>query len=275
MKLPVRAYKEGWRHIALARRYPSGAAAISPEDLTMNTTIIPLLALLPILGCSPKGSRPHDMSEAQHETEAVRQEDAAAAHAERYDSTASVTECQSSSSHGYPTCWTSRVNPTEQHLRAAERARKAAEAHRAASLALATAEEKACQGLAPDDRDMSPFEHTEDIASVEPHARSRSGGKAGGTSTVDGAVVTFLAVRGMTAEWLQRVVDCHLARNAALGHDVPEMPDCPLVPKGAEATVESTGTGFAVTVWADDAEVGHEILARAQRLLPAAPATGK
>jgi hypothetical protein len=46
------------------------------------------------------------------------------------------------------------------------------------------------------------------------------------------AIVMFRARPSMTAEWLQRVVDCHPARNAALGHVVLDLPDCPLVPKG-------------------------------------------
>jgi hypothetical protein len=49
----------------------------------------------------------------------------------------------------------------------------------------------------------------------------------------------------MTAEWLQRLTDCHIARNAALGHVAPAMPDCPLVPMGVTARVTSTGGGFA------------------------------
>jgi hypothetical protein len=240
----------------------------------MKTTTLALLGLLPLLACAPKGSRPHDLSEAQHEAEAARQENAAAAHAEEYDPTAeaAVTRCNPSwSGHSYPICWTSVTNPTQEHLRAAERARKAASAHRAASSALAAAEAQACRGIAPDDRDISPFDHTADIASVESHTLSR-GGKGGVSSLVDGATITFLAVPGLTAEWLQRVVDCHLARNAALGHDVPEMPDCPLVPKGAQAQVKSTGSGFAVTVTSTEPHAGPEILSRARRLVPSAAA---
>jgi hypothetical protein len=56
----------------------------------------------------------------------------------------------------------------------------------------------------------------------------------------------------MTTEWLQRSVDCQLARNAALGHVVPEMPDCPLIPNGVEAHVRSVGNGFAVEIKSND-----------------------
>ena len=73
----------------------------------------------------------------------------------------------------------------------------------------------------------------------------------------------------MTAEWLQRLVNCHLARNATLGYVVPWMPDCPLVPKGAAARVTSTGSGFAVDIRADETDAAADILARANRLVSA------
>jgi hypothetical protein len=79
--------------------------------------------------------------------------------------------------------------------------------------------------------------------------------------------VTIRAVPGLTAEWLQRVVDCHVARNAALGHVVPEMPYCPLVPKGVHATVSSVHGGFAVAIRADDGEGAQEVLRRAEALI--------
>ena len=140
--------------------------------------------------------------------------------------------------------------------------------HRAASQALVAAEAAACAGIADADRDTSPFEHVEDIASVTPLTESHSAGKAT-TQEIVGAIVEFRAVPGLTAEWLQRMVDCHIARNAALGHDVPEMPDCPLVPKGASAQVASTGAGFSVAIRSDDPASAKDILARAQRLAPA------
>jgi hypothetical protein len=71
----------------------------------------------------------------------------------------------------------------------------------------------------------------------------------------------------MTAEWLQRLVECHLARNAALGHVVPEMPNCPLVPRGVAAKVRSVGNGFAVEIEAGDPDTLREIQARSQRLV--------
>src|SRR5699024_11191603 len=117
------------------------------------------------------------------------------------------------------------------HRKDAERHRKLAEKHRAASKALVDAEQRFCSGIPEADRDTSPFYHREDLRAVQglKNAPDASDVYSGGaTSAVEiqqiekevvgpgglqGARVTFRAVPGMTAEWLQRVVDCHLARN--------------------------------------------------------------
>lgn len=77
----------------------------------------------------------------------------------------------------------------------------------------------------------------------------------------------FRAVPGITAESLQRVVDCHLARNGAIGHETsaPEMaiPDASC---GAQASVRLVGDDFAVAIRADDAETSKVILRLAESL---------
>lgn len=117
---------------------------------------------------------------------------------------------------------------------------------------------------------MSPFEHTEDITSARPLVEGSDASTPPGPRPI-GAVVTFRSVPGLTAESLQRVVNCHLARNAALGHVVPEMPNCPLVPNGVEARVSSASDGLAVSVTSNAPETAREILARVERLQPAPP----
>lgn len=161
-------------------------------------------------------------------------------------------------------CRSSVTNPTQSHLAEAETHRRHAAAHRAASAALGEAEERNCAGVAPDDRDISPFEHVEDITGVEP-LTERGIGRLPLPRTT-GAVVTFRAVPGLTLDSLQRTVNCHLARNSSLGHEVPEMLNCPLVPKGADARVTATGGGFAVAIRSEDPVTAAEILARAARL---------
>jgi hypothetical protein len=123
------------------------------------------------------------------------------------------------------------------------------------------------------DRDTSPFQHSGDVAHVEPIVESELGGDAGRTGEsvstyVTGAIVTFRPVPGLTAPRLQRMLDCHLARNAALGHVVPEMPDCPLVPRGARARVRVAGATLAVEIRGGDLASAREIVTRAERLVP-------
>ena len=92
--------------------------------------------------------------------------------------------------------------------------------HRAASQALRDAEGRACAGLSDADRDESPFHHRDDIASVETLSE---GSGSRGPAHVVGAIVS-----------------------TALGHEMPEMPYCPLVPKGS-AKVTSVWSAHALT----------------------------
>jgi hypothetical protein len=216
-----------------------------------------------VLGCAADpGTKPHDMSAAQHDAAADQEMQAAEGHTEQHDPAATTPSTVCSAKSG---CWTSVSNPTVQHGDDAKRHRELAQKHRAASAALVEAETRACAGLSEDDRDTSPFYHREDIASVSPLVEQVKAGK-GSVKKEIGATIVFRAVPGLTAEWLQRVVDCHLARAAAVGHDMPEMTYCPLVPKGAKARVTSVGNGFAVNVSADDAATIAEIKKRAEAL---------
>lgn len=179
-------------------------------------------------------------------------------------------------------CWSVLVSPTAEHRGVAEERKRIAADRRLVSPALRLAEASACAAIPAYDRDVSPFEHRSDIVSVTPLLETAKGWFSARTpgsapmriaiKRVTGAVVVFRAVPGMTETWLQRVVDCHLARNAALGHDVPEAPDCPLVPVGAEARVTATDDGFAIAVRSSDRQAGHEILERAERLRGEPPA---
>jgi hypothetical protein len=193
---------------------------------------------------STPGAQPHAMSVAGHEAAAAQEETTAAQYEARID-------------------WTSSRSPSAEDRAEMERLRKMAADHRAASKVLRDAEEVACASLSPDDRSMSPFEHYKDISSIEPiwvGARSRR---------LLGATIHFRAVPGLTKEWLQRLVDCHLARIAALGHDVPEMPKCPLIPRDVSARVSSSDGGFTVDIKSWDEESAREVWRRSRALVGA------
>lgn len=202
------------------------------------------------------------MSVQGHEAAANEQEQLARTHSAEFDPTASSGSLRCGA-HG--ACWTPDRNPTAEHLAIAEQHRKMAADHRAASQALRDAEARACVGISEADRNMSPFEHRADVESVTPLEVTVGPPKVQYKRRA-GAVVTLRATPGMSAPWLQRLVDCHLARNAALGHVVPEMPSCPLVPKDVAASVTATRSGFAVTITSDDDATVEEIIRRAESL---------
>lgn len=215
-----------------------------------------------LAGCGASaGTQPHDMSTRGHEDVARTEENAATLHERYAEGTArgpnpnpqvtllsGGTTCPPSE---FAVCWGG--SSTDVHLAEAEVHRKAAADHRAASRALREAERTACVGIPDEDRDTSPFEHREDVASVEMRG--------------DGALVSFRAVPRLTEQRLRHLIDCHLARNAALGHAVPEMPACPLVPAGVSATVSSTPAGLAVTLRSDDRATVRDVQRRVQMLV--------
>lgn len=225
-----------------------------------------LLIMILVSACaSTPGARPHDMSAAQHEQHAAQEAADADRDAAKYDPGARALP-QGCARYD-DVCWRSKQNPTARYRDLADQHRRAAVEHRAASAALRDVEARACAGMTDEDREISPFERSEDIAGMtllaEP--RATSAGRAHTPVTV-GARVVFRPVPGLTAEKLQHQVDCHLARAAVLGHELPEMPDCPLVPKGAHARVVRTEEGLAVEVRGDDSTAAADIVARAERL---------
>jgi hypothetical protein len=227
-----------------------------------------LVTLLFSAACATtSGTEPHDMSASDHQAAAAAEEQKADDHAAQHDPNASVASVECAEGRGR-VCWTDVTNPTDEHNAQAEQHKELAAKHRSASQALIAAEQQACGGIDDADRDMSPFEHGADIASVSKLEEDVAAGKST-LKRAAGATIVVRAVKGLTAEWLQRVVDCHLARNAAVGHEMPEMPGCPLVPVGAKAKVRSTGDGFAVDVSSDNAAGADEIWKRAQLLAAA------
>ena len=217
------------------------------------------------VGCaSDPGTKPHDMSAAQHDAMAKQEDSAASGHAEQHDPHATTTKETCAARAG--ACWTSVSNPTSEHDDDAKRHAELAQKHRAAAKALTDAEARACSGISEQDRDMSPFYHREDIQSVSPLTETVRAGKSTSQKEV-GATIVFKALPGMTTEWLQRVVDCHLARASAVGHEMPEMSYCPLVLKEAKAKVTSAGNGFAINVSSEDSATAAEIKKRAQSLV--------
>ena len=122
------------------------------------------LLAIGLLGCGgAEGTDPHDMSAEQHDRTAGAEETAANRRGHQLDpsSTSKFLYCNESTPY-----WTSTAKSTDPHSVDMARHRELAAKHRAASHALRDAEAKACAGVPGDDRDMSPFRHSEDISSV-------------------------------------------------------------------------------------------------------------
>ena len=158
-------------------------------------------------------------------------------------------------------CWT-HWDTTQEHHYAEQRHRRLAAAHAAQAAALRRAESEACAGIADSDRGISPFLRLTDIA----RADLLDPADARDELTIPVLRVVYGRVPGLDAANLERLIDCHLARNAALGHEVPEMDDCPLVPPGVDAKVTQRGGEVSVTITTDEPHFA-EVFARAQRLV--------
>lgn len=212
------------------------------------------------------GTRPHAMSAEGHDAAAAEHSRTAASH-EAVASPLAVDERSGCTARrlGIQVCWTRTRTTEDEHARQADEHRRIAAEHRAASAVLREAEAASCVGVAPEDRDLSPFAHADDIASIEPIYETIILNKVSSPRLL-GVSVVFRPVPGLTRERLQQIVDCHLARNAALGHTSAAMPDCPLVPAGVRATVEAVSSGMAVQIRADAPETAREVLERAERL---------
>lgn len=229
---------------------------------------IPFIAIaLTSAACAGRpGAHPTDISQAGHEAAAKQHDHEATTHSAQVDPNAS-TSTKHCGAKG--PCWTSIVNPTAGHGDEADEHRKMAADHRAASSALRTAETSACSGLSDSDRDTSPFDHRDDILGVDELRKQPASAKATQVTTpLDGASITVRAVQGLTKEYLQRLVTCHLARNASMGFAMPEMTACPLSVKGASANVESAGGAFRVDIKGEGKESAESIVRRAKELKP-------
>jgi hypothetical protein len=208
-----------------------------------------------LVACASRGLPPPAHHPSASEQDALAQAEEAAAREHLTAAKVKLGRCTASlKTVDNDTCWTPASDTNRQE--ATEHLRLAQE-HRAASQALRDAEARACAGLSQNDRDVSPFAHVEDIVRVEP---------IGPGAHVEGARVFFGFVPGLSRPRFQQIVDCHVARADAVGHDMPEESFCPLVPPNVKALVRDASDGFVVDVTSDEPGAAREVLRRAQAL---------
>jgi len=216
---------------------------------------LPLLGLASLLAlaCS-KTREPKDASAFAQDTLADREEQAAMAH----DQAIAQAAGPRGSGQESPAAREQQTQANRHRERAAE--------HRAAAQKIRTAEDTACAGIAPEDRATGPFGHAGDVTSVSViQERPAASLDMHEDERTAGAEIVLRATPAMTAEWLQRNVDCYMAR-AATGPATPEMANSPLTLRNIDATVSSTGNGFAVSVTSEDPDTVAEIIRRAEAL---------
>jgi hypothetical protein len=156
-----------------------------------------------------------------------------------------------------------------EHERAAAAARTAheAERHRERARELRAHELQVCGGVPDEERDLGPFAHADRIERVEP-LLERAIAKGPPTVPV-GAIVYLRAAPGLTVEWLERIIDCHLAHHAVVGTTPVVHGACPLLAdESPDISVRGTAGGFAVMV-KSSALHGDEVLRCARALQPA------
>jgi hypothetical protein len=215
------------------------------------------LALLPIfLGACTYYVPPPEMSVEAHEAVATAADSSARANVEQVltEAPSKPTPCDGSTAP----CWTVTESSATRQLEEAQALHRIANEHREVAVALHDAEASACGGVAAGDRDISPLTRREDITST-----GRLMGRTVAKSPTDeprGAFVTIRAVRGLTRQYLQRVLECHLARNASMGYGVHR--GDPQAIQGASVAVDSLGDGFRIELSSDDWDTAREIMRR-------------
>jgi hypothetical protein len=229
----------------------------------------------PVACATSRPKMDENMSAAEHDRAATEDKAEARKHADSYDPKAvryvdlypeSRAGCDKTLPPDCSPFWSMTKNTTDRELSQAAAHAARARQHRAAARALRETESRACAGVALADQDMSPFLRERDIDAVE--ELGQSGGRAPQGSPA-GAAIAFKPVVGLTVQTLQRIVDCHLARNAALGREQGEASGCPLNVKGATAKVRAVEGSLVVDVTATDAGAALEITKRARALAPA------
>lgn len=132
--------------------------------------------------------------------------------------------------------------------------RERAEAAKDRKLAanLAEAELHSCKGIPEREREHSPFAHRSAIASVTP--------------VPHGVSIAFKPVNGLSAAWMERAIQCHQARFAALGNPSDYLPGDPTLVPGAHVSVTGSGKVLTVLIETPDADSSALALQRAQEL---------
>jgi len=198
-----------------------------------------LVASATVAACATAGTRPEDMSAAEHRDHAEMERAEAADASASYDPLATRAVRVTGDPTDFFTYDVEIYNPTLTYKDAAERHQRAAEEHAAAAEALESFEDAQCRQLPPQVRVECPL----------------LGQVRAAHDVADGVEVTL--AEGVPKEAFMAHVQCHLAFSHTAGHE--GMDACPLFLHGVEAT---EGEGQVVRFTVDDADAVPELRRR-------------
>jgi len=124
----------------------------------------------------------------------------------------------------------------------------------------------ACRGLHDAEQYVGLLTNRQDVLAVDEIKPEESMVESLTPDQRAGARILLAAGPGVTAEWLERIGECHIAENAARGYPQGATLS-PLDVKGAAVHVSSVGDGFAVDITSYNWKAAREILTRARALL--------
>ena len=116
-----------------------------------------------------------------------------------------------------------------------------------------------------DDASLAPVLNRQSIESVEPLYTRTPSGKSGEESRLYGAVIRIKAIQGVTAEWLDRALECHSARRVLGRVPADVLPNDPFWLPGrmVDIDAQSARDGFQVAIRGSTVDDAQEILIRA------------
>jgi hypothetical protein len=142
-----------------------------------------------------------------------------------------------------------------------------AAAHRVAAQSIRYAEDVACAGISTDERNAGPLAvDSKQIVSVEPLILPVAIGKQTYLRE-EGSKVTIVAAPGLTAQWLTRLAECHIARHASEGPEIDEGRPCPFAVGAVAVNVVEAPTSFVLSLRADGNAANAERVLRVSEAL--------
>ncbi len=116
-----------------------------------------------------------------------------------------------------------------------------------------------------DEKALGPVLDGRAVQDVQPLYSSVESAKNGSDSELRGVTIRLEALPGVTAEWLDRALECHSARRVLSRVPASSVPNDPFWVPGnvVDIDAQSAHDGFLVAVRGATPDVGREILARA------------